>query len=136
MGQNISYTEEMHSLLRESLYGMLTVLRPDGMPSTNPVSYTWDGTLVRVSTLKSRYKYKSLLQDQRVAIFRQGMRHRDVENRSGGVRWGVVAVRMSRDLNSLNWHLLRQWFQRDLKRVCRSFDLIRSGSLCDEVRLV
>jgi PPOX class probable F420-dependent enzyme len=68
MGQDITYTEEMHELLRKSLYGMLTVLRPDGMPSTNPVSYTWDGELVRISTLKSRYKYKSLLKNQRVAF--------------------------------------------------------------------
>jgi PPOX class probable F420-dependent enzyme len=68
MGQDITFTEEMHALMREALYGMLTVLRPDGMPSTNPVSHTWDGEQVKISTLKSRYKYKSLLKDQRVAF--------------------------------------------------------------------
>ena len=48
---------------------VLTTLREkDGLPSTNPVGYVWDGECVRISTIKGRVKYRSLLADPRVAF--------------------------------------------------------------------
>jgi hypothetical protein len=48
--------------------GHLATIRPDGRISVNPVALMWDGEYVRVSTLKSRKKYRNLQRDPRVAI--------------------------------------------------------------------
>ena len=41
--------------------GLLSTIRhKDGLISTNPVAYVWDGACVRISTLKSRVKYRNL----------------------------------------------------------------------------
>jgi PPOX class probable F420-dependent enzyme len=37
-----------------------TISSTDGLISTNPVGFDWDGNYVRVSTLKSRRKYRNL----------------------------------------------------------------------------
>lgn len=57
-----------HAFLDKHFLAMLTTLRPDGMLSTNPVGYVWDGRHIRVSTVKSRMKYKNILQDDRVCF--------------------------------------------------------------------
>ena len=57
-----------HAFLDKHFLAMLTTLRPDGMLSTNPVGYVWDGGHIRVSTVKSRMKYKNILRDDRVCF--------------------------------------------------------------------
>lgn len=68
MPKAVVLNEKQQQLLNGQTFGMLTVLRPDGMPSTNPVSYVWVDDTIQISTIKSRYKYKSLLNDDRVAF--------------------------------------------------------------------
>jgi PPOX class probable F420-dependent enzyme len=58
-------------MLREEMFAMLTTVRPDGSLSTNPVSFVFDGERIRISTLKSRKKYRNLLLDDRVAFCAQ-----------------------------------------------------------------
>jgi uncharacterized protein len=65
-------------ILTDRPTGHLCTLRPDGRLSVNPVCVLWDGQYVRVSTLKSRQKYKNLLRDPRVAI---SIPHRNNPNR-------------------------------------------------------
>ena len=45
-----------------------TIRHTDGLISSNPVGYVWDGEVIRISTLKSRMKYKNLLADPRVTL--------------------------------------------------------------------
>ena len=42
------------------LASVSTISHRDGLISTNPVTFDWDGEYVRVSTLKSRAKYRNL----------------------------------------------------------------------------
>ena len=60
--------ETHHDILVDRPTGHLATLRPDGRISVNPVALMWDGEFVRVSTLKSRKKYRNLQLDPRVAI--------------------------------------------------------------------
>ena len=65
----IPIPEQYHPLLEKSLFAMLSTLRQkDGLISTNPVGYVWDGERIRISTLKSRIKYQSLGADARVTF--------------------------------------------------------------------
>jgi PPOX class probable F420-dependent enzyme len=59
---------QYHTFLDKHFLAMLTTLRADGMLSTNPIGYVWDGRHIRVSTLKSRMKYKNILRDDRVCF--------------------------------------------------------------------
>lgn len=56
------------SLLRSNFVGLLSTIRHDGLISTNPVGFVWDGERIRISTLKSRLKYKNLVADPRVTF--------------------------------------------------------------------
>lgn len=50
------------TLLRSSNLALLSTIRHnDGLISTNPVGFVWDGECIRISTLKSRIKYKNLV---------------------------------------------------------------------------
>lgn len=61
--------EDKKALLESQSFGMLTTLRDkDGLLSTNPVSFTWDGEHILITTLKSRMKYKNIVADPRVAF--------------------------------------------------------------------
>jgi len=60
--------ETHHHILKDLPVGHLATLRADGRLSVNPVALMFDGEYIRVSTLKSRMKYKNLLRDPRVAI--------------------------------------------------------------------
>lgn len=61
--------ESSHALLESHAFGMITTLRAkDGLLSTNPVSYTWEDGFVKISTIKSRVKYKNIVADPRVAF--------------------------------------------------------------------
>jgi PPOX class probable F420-dependent enzyme len=56
-------------ILETAIQGMLSTIRhKDGLISTNPVGFDWDGEFVRISTLKSRVKYANLLADPRVTF--------------------------------------------------------------------
>lgn len=66
--------QRYHEILLSRPSGHLATIRPDGQLSVNPVAVMWDGALVRVSTLKSRQKYRNLSNDSRVAI---SIPHRD-----------------------------------------------------------
>ena len=45
-----------------------TISRRDGLISTNPVGFDWDGEYVRLSTLKSRLKYRNLMANPQVTF--------------------------------------------------------------------
>lgn len=57
----IPIPEEHAKILAANANGLISTIRhKDGLISTNPVGYVWDGESVRISTLKSRMKYKNL----------------------------------------------------------------------------
>jgi len=67
--KKISIPEGNHALLEKSRFGLMTTIRQkDGLISTNPVGFVWNGEYIRVSTLKSRVKYKNLLADPRISF--------------------------------------------------------------------
>ena len=67
--EEIAIPEHQHELLAESFFGTLSTIRTkDGLISSNPVGYVWDGQRIQISTLKSRIKYRNLLADSRVAF--------------------------------------------------------------------
>jgi PPOX class probable F420-dependent enzyme len=45
-----------------------TISHKDGLISTNPVGFDWDGGYVRLSTLKSRVKYRNLVANPQVTF--------------------------------------------------------------------
>lgn len=69
--------EAAHELLRDKPIGHLATVRRDGKLSVNPVALIFDGEKVRISTTKSRVKYKNLLADPRLAL---SVPHRDNTN--------------------------------------------------------
>lgn len=64
----IDIPEKHHDFLASHSLAMLTTIRKDGMLSTNPVGFVWNGTDIRISTLKSRLKYKNIVNDSRIAF--------------------------------------------------------------------
>ncbi len=67
--KEIEIPEAHREILAKNHIAVLTTLRQkDGLPSTNPVGYVWDGECVRISTIKDRVKYRSLVADPRVAF--------------------------------------------------------------------
>jgi PPOX class probable F420-dependent enzyme len=67
----IEIPNQYHAFLDKHFLAMLTTMRADGMLSTNPIGYVWDGRQIRVSTLKSRMKYKNILWDDRICFCAQ-----------------------------------------------------------------
>jgi PPOX class probable F420-dependent enzyme len=63
-----SIPERHHELLNVEKLGMLTTVRQDGLLSTNPVGFRFDGARIRISTLKSRLKYRNIRHDPRIAF--------------------------------------------------------------------
>ena len=56
-------------ILQTALLAMVsTIGHRDGLISTNPVGFDWDGEFVRLSTLKSRVKYRNLLANPQVTF--------------------------------------------------------------------
>jgi PPOX class probable F420-dependent enzyme len=56
-------------ILETALMAMVsTISRRDGLISTNPVGFDWDGEYVRLSTLKSRLKYLNLVANPQVTF--------------------------------------------------------------------
>ena len=61
--------ESSRQILAANSLGILTTIRAkDGLPSSNPVGYVWDGERVGISTIASRVKYKNLLANPVVAF--------------------------------------------------------------------
>ncbi|PXW24475.1 PPOX class F420-dependent oxidoreductase [Nocardia sp. 348MFTsu5.1] len=57
------------SILETALLAMVsTISHRDGLISTNPVGFDWDGEHVRLSTLKSRVKYRNLMANPQVTF--------------------------------------------------------------------
>lgn len=68
-GLNNKIPEELTELVVNGLYAVMSTIRhSDGMISSNPVSYTYDGDVFRISTLKSRVKYHNLIADSRLTL--------------------------------------------------------------------
>jgi len=57
-----------HDLLTGKHFAQVATITPKGDISNHVVAYVWDGQDLRFSTIKSRLKYKSLIQDPRVGI--------------------------------------------------------------------
>lgn len=69
MPDTITIPEHNHPLLEHSFVGVLTTIRAkDGLLSSNPVGFVWDGQHIRISTLQSRLKCQNLAADDRVAF--------------------------------------------------------------------
>jgi PPOX class probable F420-dependent enzyme len=69
MQAEIPIPKHNHALLEKSFVGVLTTIRAkDGLLSSNPVGFVWDGEHICISTLKSRLKYRNLAADPRVAF--------------------------------------------------------------------
>jgi PPOX class probable F420-dependent enzyme len=67
--KTVEIPESSRQILEANGLGILTTIRAkDGLPSSNPVGYVWDGQAVGISTLASRVKYKNLLADPAVAF--------------------------------------------------------------------
>jgi PPOX class probable F420-dependent enzyme len=57
----VTKLKQYDDLLRSTFVGLLSTIRKkDGLISTNPVGFVWDGESIRISTLKSRLKYENL----------------------------------------------------------------------------
>jgi len=65
----IEIPEAHKALLADNHNGVISTIRhKDGLISTHPVSYVFDGECVRVSTLKSRIKYDNLVANPTVTF--------------------------------------------------------------------
>ena len=62
-----------HGFLEQQFLAMLTTMRADGLLSTNPVGFVWDGERIRISTLKSRMKFRNIERDPRVCFCTQSL---------------------------------------------------------------
>ncbi len=55
-------SKEQENILATTFIAMLSTIRHnDGRISTNPVTFLWNGQALKMTTLKSRMKYKNLL---------------------------------------------------------------------------
>jgi PPOX class probable F420-dependent enzyme len=60
--------ESHRDLVEDKNFAQVAVVMPSGSLANNIVAFNWDGEYVRFSTIKSRQKYKNLVNDQRVAL--------------------------------------------------------------------
>jgi len=59
--KTVEIPEASREILDANSLGILTTIRAkDGLPSSNPVGYVWDGASVGISTIASRVKYRNL----------------------------------------------------------------------------
>ena len=90
-------------ILQNAFSAMVTTIRQkDGLPSTNPVSFVWDGERVRFSTLKQRVKYKNLINNPALTMCMMDPRdmtryieirgHGEIEDDPGG-EWNKAIYR-------------------------------------------
>ena len=65
----IEVPESSAKILDTNSLGILTTIRAkDGLPSSNPVGYVWDGERVGISTIMSRVKYKNVVANPTVCF--------------------------------------------------------------------
>lgn len=56
-------------ILETALLAMVSTIRhKDGLISTNPVGFDWDGEYVRLNTLESRVKYRNLVANPQITF--------------------------------------------------------------------
>lgn len=55
-------------LLSRPLFAHLATTRPDGTPQVNPMWFSWDGTHLRFTGTTTRYKYRNITHDPRIAV--------------------------------------------------------------------
>lgn len=89
---------ECHDILKDRPTGHMATLHPNGRLSVNPVSPMFDGEYVRISTVKSRQKYKNLVADPRIAI---SIPHRNNPNRYVEIR-GIAELTDDVDRSFIN----------------------------------
>ena len=77
----------VHDILTDKPIGHLATMRADGLISVNPVALVFEDGVVRVSTVKSRVKYRNLLRDPRIAI---SVPHRNNPNRYVEIRGRAI----------------------------------------------
>jgi PPOX class probable F420-dependent enzyme len=77
----------LHDILTDKPIGHLATMRADGRISVNPVALVFEDGVVRVSTVKSRVKYRNLLRDPRVAL---SVPHRNNPNRYVEIRGRAI----------------------------------------------
>ncbi len=87
-----------HHILTNRPTGHLCTIRKDGRLTVNPVGLMFDGEYVRVSTVKSRVKYKNLVRDPRIAI---SVPHRNNPNRYIEIR-GIAELTDDPDRSFVN----------------------------------
>jgi PPOX class probable F420-dependent enzyme len=96
--ETVPIPDAAHDILSDRPTGYLCTLRPDGRLSVNPVAVMFDGTWLRVSTVKSRRKYRNLMRDARVSIC---VPHRSNPNRYVEVR-GRALISEDSDRSFIN----------------------------------
>jgi hypothetical protein len=74
-------------ILETALLATVSTISPkDGLISTNPVSFDWDGEYVRLSTLKSRVKHRNLVANPLVTFLRGRPEYADALHRDPRLR--------------------------------------------------
>jgi PPOX class probable F420-dependent enzyme len=63
---------DLRELLQNNRHGTVVTIKRDGRPQLSPVSFSFDGNLVRVSTTADRAKVKNLRRDPRVSFYVTG----------------------------------------------------------------
>ena len=65
----IELPERHREILAANSIGVMSTIRhKDGLISTNPVGYLWDGECIRISTIKGRVKHVNLLANPKVTF--------------------------------------------------------------------
>lgn len=91
-------------LLERPLFCHLATERADGWPQVNPMWFVWDGTHLRLTGTTTRYKYRNIRANPRIAISINdpGQPYRylevrgtvvDIEDDSDGVFFARLAAR-------------------------------------------
>jgi PPOX class probable F420-dependent enzyme len=65
---SVRISDRVRELLEGTPIAFMTTMRPDGRMSTNPVSVLFDGTRLRVSSVRSRKKVRNLDADDRITL--------------------------------------------------------------------
>ena len=60
--------ERLEAILSQKRNAIVATIKNDGSPQVTPVSFTWDGEVLRFSTTKGRAKYFNLRRDARVTV--------------------------------------------------------------------
>jgi PPOX class probable F420-dependent enzyme len=72
MSCKLANMAELQELLQNNRHGTVVTIKRDGRPQLSPVSYTFDGNVIRVSSTADRAKVKNLRRDPRVSFYVTG----------------------------------------------------------------